>query len=152
MILLQNLCTSFWQSCKRSAAFILCLLLCVSTWPWSPPKYTCKYTKANTSSYPAHTNINRLQGKDGVAGTAHTGNEEWVIYIVLRLPQPLRPRPGHQSPTVSQSVLQPHDKYAVQQHGSSSGYHVMNGLNKQERCLIKESGDVKAPVHTKTPE
>lgn len=30
---------------------------------------------------------------------------EWVIYIVLRLPQPLRPRPGHQSPTVSQSAL-----------------------------------------------
>lgn len=30
---------------------------------------------------------------------------EWVIYIVLRLPQPLSPRPGHQSPTVSQSAL-----------------------------------------------
>ena len=28
---------------------------------------------------------------------------EWVIYIVLRLPQPLRPGPGHQSPTVSHS-------------------------------------------------
>jgi len=74
---------------------------------------------------------------------------EWVIYIVLRLPQPLQPRPGHPSPTVSRSALSLGDKYAGRRHGASSVHHVINGLNKQERCLIKESGDVKAP--TKPP-
>lgn len=49
-------------------------------------------------------------------------------------------------------AFQPGDKYTSQRHSSSCSHRAMNGLNKQERCLIKESGDVKAPLAHKTPE
>lgn len=67
------------------------------------------------------------------------GGSWGVIYIVLRLP---RPRTlGHQSPGVgAEPTGRPVINTAAGGGARAAAAAVMNGLNKQERCLIKESG------------